>query len=99
MLSKHVRPGGKRLTDRLVLSAIIEARSHERLSLLAGVIEDPELQRFYERLAISEAGHASLFIELALLYHDQDDVYARLQFMLEREAELIASLPHAPVIH
>ena len=99
VLSKHVRPGGKRLTDRLVLSAIIEARSHERLSLLAGVIEDPELQRFYERLAISEAGHASLFIELALLYHDQDDVYARLQFMLEREAELIASLPHAPVIH
>ena len=40
-----------------------------------------------------------IFIELALLYHDQDDVYARLQFMLEREAELIASLPHAPVIH
>ena len=99
VLSKHVRPATKRLTDRLVLSAIIEARSHERLSLLAGVIEDPELQRFYERLAISEAGHASLFIELALLYHDQDDVYARLQFMLEREAELIASLPHAPVIH
>ena len=99
VLSKHIRSGEFRLLDRLLLSAIIEARSHERLSLLASVIEDPELQRFYERLAISEAGHASLFVELALLYQRPDDVYERLQFMLEREAELIAELPHAPVIH
>lgn len=99
VLSKHIRSGEYRLMDRLLLSALIEARSHERLSLLASVIEDPELRRFYERLAISEAGHASLFVELALLYQEPNDVYARLEFMLQREAELIEDLPHAPVIH
>ena len=56
VLSKHVRLA-TRLTDRLVLSAIIEARSHERLSQQAS--SRTRAQRFYERLAISEAGHAS----------------------------------------
>ena len=99
VLSKHVRSGPFRLTDRLIMSAIIEARSHERLALLATVIEDPALQKFYEKLAISEAGHASLFIDLALLYDDADAVFERLSFMLHEESALIQRLPHAPVIH
>lgn len=99
VLSKHIRSGSFRLTDRLLMSAIIEARSHERLALLAMVIEEPSLQKFYEKLAISEAGHASLFVDLALLYDEEDSVYERLSFMLEEEAALIRSLPHAPVIH
>ena len=39
----------------------LSRRVRKATLLLAGVIEDPELQRFYERLAISEAGHAHLY--------------------------------------
>jgi putative hydrolase of the HAD superfamily len=65
-LQRLVRaPHDERLLDRLLVSALIEERSRERLSLLAGGLGDPELREFYARLAESEEGHGNLFLRLA----------------------------------
>lgn len=88
-----------RLTDLLLVAALIEARSHERLALLAGGLEEPDLRRFYQALATAEAGHARLFVGLAEEYDDPAAVAARLGELAAREAEIVAELPLAPRIH
>src|SRR3974377_2067863 len=57
-------PAAHRQLDRLLVAAIIEARSCERLALLAGGLTDPDLRRFYGELARSEDGHQKLFLPL-----------------------------------
>ena len=96
------RPGDikrGRLTDRLLLFGLIEARSHERLELLAKHLEAPELKKFYGDLAQAESRHAVMFKELACLYDDPDSVEARLEELARSEAQIIASLPIEPRVH
>ncbi len=88
-----------RLTDLLLCSALIEARSCERLALLAGALDDPDLRAFYARLAQAEAGHERLFLDLARRYDDPARVEARLEELATAEAALVASLPLEPRIH
>src|SRR5260221_433276 len=65
-LQAQVRqPARERLLDRLLISALIEARSEERLRLLSEALPDAELRGFYARLAESEEGHFQLFLRLA----------------------------------
>jgi tRNA-(ms[2]io[6]A)-hydroxylase len=65
-LQAQVRhPARERLLDRLLVSALIEMRSEERLSLLALHLRDAELRQFYARLADAEKGHRELFLRLA----------------------------------
>jgi tRNA-(ms[2]io[6]A)-hydroxylase len=93
-----VRTGAReRRTDRLLVSALIEARSCERLGLLAGALPDPELRAFYARLARAEAGHTVLFGDLAR--EDDPGADARLAQLAEAEAGIVARLPLAPRIH
>ncbi|SEL32669.1 tRNA-(ms[2]io[6]A)-hydroxylase [Stigmatella aurantiaca] len=78
--------------DRLLVAAIIEARSCERLSLLAEGLEDPALRRFYGELAQSEDGHQSLFYRPAVTASgDEAAVKARLKG--HREAETLHGAP------
>lgn len=101
------RPGGEEaLVDRLLVSALIEARSWERLHLLALALRDagdveggPELADFYTELAQSEAGHYRLFVQLAEQECPGQDVLGRLGELAAAEAEIIAALPHQPRIH
>ena len=88
-----------RLVDLLLVSALIEARSHERLLLLAGGLEDAALQEFYAALATAEGGHARLFVDLAKEYGGSADVDARLDELTLAEAEIVARLPIEPRIH
>jgi tRNA 2-(methylsulfanyl)-N6-isopentenyladenosine37 hydroxylase len=88
-----------RLVDLLLVAALIEARSHERLELLAGGLEDEELGRFYGTLAQAEAGHARLFVDLARDYAPPGEVDARLEALAAAEAEIVAGLPLVPRIH
>jgi len=88
-----------RRTDRLLVSALIEARSCERLELLAGALPDPELQRFYAGLAQAEGGHYLLFVDLAKAYASSDDVDARLDELAAYEADVVRGLPIEPRIH
>lgn len=98
-LMQRVRSGGGgRLTDRLLVAGLIEARSHERLQLLAGGIADTGLAAFYAGLARAERGHARMFVELAERY-DPACAAARLGELARHEAELVAGLPLEPRIH
>ncbi len=98
-LMLRVRSSGTgRLTDRLLVAALIEARSHERLDLLAGGVADSGLSSFYAALARAEKGHARLFVELAERY-DPDGAPGRLDELAGYEAEVVAALPLEPRIH
>ncbi|QOR76063.1 MAG: tRNA-(ms[2]io[6]A)-hydroxylase [Thermoflavifilum sp.] len=82
-----------RLLDQLLTCALIEARSCERFRILSEGLEDPYWQRFYRRFMESEAGHYTLFIQLAKRYIPEMRVNQRWQQWLDWEAEIIASLP------
>ena len=101
-LQKLVRtPSAERRVDRLLVAAIIEARSCERLSLLAEGLMDPALARFYAELAQSEDGHQSLFFRLAVTaaHGDETGVRERLEWMLEREAQVVTDVGLRAAIH
>lgn len=89
----------ERRLDRFLVAGIIEARSHERLQLLADGLADPALKRFYAELATSEDGHTTLFERLANTVADEGTVNARLDELLTREAELIDRLPIRAAVH
>jgi tRNA-(ms[2]io[6]A)-hydroxylase len=92
----------ERLLDSLFVAAFIEARSHERLLLLARGFEEtgePELASFYGVLANAEDRHAEIFLELARPLVPAAEYDARLAELAEREAEIIGALPHVPRVH
>lgn len=89
----------ERRLDRLLVAAVIEARSCERLALLAEHLEDEGLRKFYAELAQSEDGHQSLFFRLAATAHGEEAAQARLEQILEFEAELIEKLPIRAAVH
>jgi tRNA-(ms[2]io[6]A)-hydroxylase len=97
-LVKLVRGGKGRLVDRLLVSALIEARSHERLRLLADALPDPRLRDVYARFAQSEAGHERLFVDLAGR-EGGAAAQARLGELAKAEAEIVAGLPLVARIH
>ena len=89
-----------RLLDQLLTMAMIEARSCERLKRLSEGLDDEYLRKFYRRFMESEAGHYTLFIELAETYINKDKVRARWQQWLEYEADIMQKLtPRGDRIH
>jgi tRNA-(ms[2]io[6]A)-hydroxylase len=87
------------LVDRLLVAALIEARSWERLSLLGDALQASALGDFYRELARSEAGHYRLFVDLAADECPAQDVEARLGELADAEAEIVMALPHEARIH
>jgi tRNA-(ms[2]io[6]A)-hydroxylase len=99
-LRSHLRPDGTaRLTDLLLVSALIEGRSYERLCLLGEHLPDEGDRAFYSGLAQSEAGHYHLFLDLAKRYDDPDAVEARFKELADHEAAIVASRPIEPRVH
>jgi tRNA-(ms[2]io[6]A)-hydroxylase len=82
----------ERFLDRLLIFALIEARSCERFKRLSEGLEDNYLRQFYRRFMESEAGHYHLFIELAEHYLDKEIVRRRWKEWLDFEARIITSL-------
>ena len=92
----------ERLFDALLVAAFIEARSHERLSLLARGFArggQGELADFYAALATAEERHAETFVELARPLLAAEEADARIAALAARETEILAALPHASRIH
>ncbi len=87
------------LLDRLLVAALIEARSLERFHLLATGLEDAELARLYAELLKSEARHRTLFVRFARDIFPADLVEERLTELLELEAELVRGLPFSARVH
>jgi len=81
-----------RFLDRLLIFALIEARSCERFKRLSEGLDDAYLRQFYRRFMESEAGHYHLFIELAENYVDKETVRKRWAEWLAYEAALITTL-------
>jgi len=99
-LREHHRRGKEDyFMDRLLSAAVIEARGTERFACLAAALPDPDLARFYETLAHSEATHTEMFLNLAAQYFDLEDVSARWLFWLDREAEVLSQVPVLPRLH
>ena len=101
-LFKFMNKGGNRLqsmVDRLLFSAMIEARSCERFKLLSQQIKDPELSKFYYDLMVSEAGHYTTFIGFARKYGKDIDVDKRWKELVEFEGEVIKRYGKAETIH
>lgn len=94
-LFKLIRKGGSReqfLVEKLLVSALIEARSCERFRILSTELEDADLKEFYHTLMVSEAGHYRLFLDLAMQQMPEKYVKNRFEEMLEGEAEIIKNL-------
>ncbi|WP_299101215.1 tRNA-(ms[2]io[6]A)-hydroxylase [uncultured Winogradskyella sp.] len=101
-LYKFMNKGGSRLksmVDRLLFSAMIEARSCERFKPLSERIKDKELSKFYHELMISEAGHYTIFITFARKYGKDIDVDKRWQELVEFEGKVIKSYGKSESIH
>lgn len=88
-----------RLLDSLLVSGLIEARSHERLGLLATHCPEPELAEFYYSLMASEARHFGVYWVLADTYFERDLVKVRLDELSIQESELLVNLHPQPRIH
>jgi tRNA 2-(methylsulfanyl)-N6-isopentenyladenosine37 hydroxylase len=104
-LIKFARKGGgegqriENMVDRLLLAAMIEARSCERFKVLSEHVNDTELSEFYYELMISEATHYTLFIGLARKYGVGIDVDKRWQEWLFYEGEVIKNYGRSETIH
>lgn len=102
-LSGILKKGGTRdqqLVEKLLMNALIEARSAERFKLLWKNIDDKELSRFYYDLMVSEAGHYHNFIDLAKEYIGTNYVESRWQEFLKSEAEIMKDLkPRSDRMH
>ncbi len=101
-LLTFVRKDGSRearMVDRLLFSAMIEARSCERFKMLSEHMDDEELRVFYRELMISEAGHYTTFIGLAREFGIGIAVDDRWQEFLTFEAELITHYAKHPTMH
>ncbi|MBK0378039.1 tRNA-(ms[2]io[6]A)-hydroxylase [Mucilaginibacter sp. SD-g] len=101
-LRKFIIVGGGRemqLIDRLLFSAMIEARSCERFKVLSENINDNSLADFYHELMISEATHYAMFIRLAKKYAVEVDVDKRWNEFLKFEAQVIQNYGKGETIH
>jgi len=85
--------------ERMLFSAMIEARSCERFKVLSENIKDEELSKFYWDLMESEAAHYTTFITYARKYGTGIDVEKRWREWLEFEASVIAKYGKSETIH
>lgn len=94
-LSRFIKKGGSReehLVEKLLMNALIEARSCERFKILWKNISDVDLSEFYHELMVSEAGHYKNFLQLAKEYYSVELVMKRWSEWLQYEAELMKGL-------
>lgn len=94
-LQTVIRKGGSRdqlLMEKLLMNALIEARSCERFRLLWKHIPDKDLSKFYYELMVSEASHYKNFLRLAKVYNPEEKVMQRWNEWLEAEASIMQTL-------
>lgn len=95
LLMQHANknvPVSDKILHKLILCALIEARSCERFRLLSENLADAELRTFYYKFMVSEAGHYRLFIDLAELYFDAVKVRTVWQQWLDIETRVLQQL-------
>jgi len=89
----------ERMLDSFLVAGLIEARSHERMALLAAHSPDPELRELYADLLASEARHFGLYWVLCERRWPRPVVAERLAALAQQEAAILASLHPQPRMH
>ena len=101
-LQKFFKKTGDRtdaLVQRLLIAALIEARSCERFKVFSENMEDEELSKFYNNLMISEASHYTTFLQFAREYQDREIVDAKWNALVAFEAEMMKERGNLAKIH
>ena len=101
-ITKFFAPHGdrmKRLVHRLLIAALIEARSCERFRVLSESVQDAELATFYSRLMASEANHYTMFLKFARQYGDRAEVDRLWKELLAYEATVVATFTNPQYVH
>ena len=93
------RQDPERKLDSFLVAGLIEARSHERMALLAAHSPDPDLRELYGDLLASEARHFGLYWVLCEARFPRAQVVARLEQLAEAEAAILAPLHPQPRMH
>ena len=101
LFKAKIKGGNRRqnLVNRLLFSAMIEARSCERFKVLSETIKDEELSKFYKELMISEAAHYTAFLKFARKYGEGIDVDKQWQDLLELEGKIIQNYGKDETVH
>jgi len=89
----------QRGVDRMLVAALIEARSCERFSKLRDYVQDEELRDFYGSLFESEARHHATYVRLAKRFAPDEEVDVRLAWLAEEEAAIIMDGDERPRMH
>lgn len=87
------------LINRLLVAALIEARSCERFKVFSENMQDEELSKFYKDLMVSEANHYALFLRYARKYMDRKIVDEKWKSLLAFEAEIMKSRGTKATVH
>ncbi|WNW02492.1 tRNA-(ms[2]io[6]A)-hydroxylase [Tenacibaculum sp. HL-MS23] len=87
------------LVQRLLIAALIEARSCERFKVFSENMEDEELAKFYKELMISEANHYTVFLGFARKYQDRKIVDEKWETLVAFEAEMMRNRGNSAKIH
>ena len=87
------------LIQRLLIAALIEARSCERFKVFSENMEDEELSTFYKELMVSEANHYSTFLGFARHYQDREIVDKKWHDLLAYEAAFMRNRGIKPKVH
>ncbi len=99
-LSKNIRKEEpQRMLDSFLIAGLIEARSHERLSLLALNSESEPLKNLYQSLLESEARHFGIYWKLAQNKFPKDETFKRLEDLSKLESKILAKTYFMPRVH
>ena len=99
-LNRQMHSGGdKRFMDYLLIGCLFETRGAERFKLVEEHLTDLDYKKFYKMLWTSEAKHGHIYINMALHYFPEEEVYTRMNWWLDREAEVLESLPIRAALH
>lgn len=85
--------------DRLLVGGVIEARGAERFGLIAEALPEGGEKKFYQAITRSEERHNDLFVDLAFLYFEKEQVIERLEELLVFEAKIISEQPIRATLH
>ena len=99
-LSKSIRKKEPfRMLDSFLVAGLIEARSHERLSILALNSEKKSFKSLYESLLESEARHFGVYWKLAKTKFPKDETFQRLEELSLIESEILSNTYFLPRVH
>ena len=99
LLGRSAATRKDRFLDRMIVAALIEARSCERFELLAQHLADEELRALYADLIECEQTHRALFLELVHESFPREQAERRIAELFQIEGEVMQSLPFAYRMH